>query len=100
MVFANYSETVKDDFEDEACVHCFDVTHLVLDDLGFINYFISLDFGEGCFEVTTCEGKVILIKYITFENKEFDKKFISEIEHFINEQMASYFSISGTAYFH
>ena len=100
MAFAFYNETVEDEFEDGACVHCFGVKQLVLDDLDFINHFISLDFGEGCFEVTTCEGRVAFIKYITCENSEFDDEFINEVEYFINEQMASYFLVSGTTYFH
>lgn len=98
--FAQYIETVEDDFDDGACVHCFDVNKLVLDDLDFINYFIFLEFGNGEFEVSVSDGKVSSIKYITDDKDELCDKFIDALRCFIDNELKNYFAVAGIAYFH
>ena len=91
---AQFTKTINDDFNEDGYIHYFHLNQLLTSDLDLINHFVSVDFGNGEFEVSTAHGIVISINYITDDQDEFEANFIRKVEEFINIELTNFLGMN------
>lgn len=100
-----YEFSEPDYIDESATLHSFNINTLITTNgFDFSEYLLAnantnWD-GNGEFEVSHHEDRVVAINYITTDDAEIDNSFAQTISSFIETSLKEYLSANKTAYFH